>query len=92
MPPQIVRDTAPGHAADLGADQLDRDEQRITHHHRPGEPQPELRADLAVRADAAGIVVRRAGHQPGADGLADVAVFFGLWFERVRRHLKYSAR
>ena len=67
MPPEIGGDAAPGDAADPGADLLDRGHQRIGEHHRPADGVAELRADLGIGRDAAGIVVGGAGDQSGAE-------------------------
>ena len=63
---------APRNAADARADELDRDHQRQRQRHGPQHRVAELRAGLGIGGDAAGIVVRRAGDQAGAQrGRAD---------------------
>ena len=57
---------APRNAADARADELDRDHQRQRQRHGPQHRVAELRAGLGIGGDAAGIVVRRAGDQAGA--------------------------
>ena len=52
--------------ADARADELDRDHQRQRQRHGPQHRVAELRAGLGIGGDAAGIVVRRAGDQAGA--------------------------
>jgi hypothetical protein len=65
MPPQITSDAKAGHPADPRADLLDRCHQRVAEQQRPGEAISELRADLRIGGDAAGIVIRRPGIKPG---------------------------
>ncbi len=60
---EIAGDAAPGHPADPRADLLDRAHQRPGEEHHPGKAEAELRADLRVSGDAAGIVVRRASDE-----------------------------
>ena len=56
----------------MRADELDRDHQRQRQRHGPQHRVAELRAGLGIGGDAAGIVVRRAGDQAGAQrGRAD---------------------
>ncbi len=69
MPPQVAGDAVSGDAADAGADLLDRHHQRIAEHQRPGQAKAELRADLRIGRDTAGIVVRCASDQAGAHDL-----------------------
>ena len=54
-----------GGAADAGADLLDRDHQGIGEQHCPADAEAELRAGLAVSADAGGIVVEAPVMSPG---------------------------
>ena len=80
QPPRIVFTHILGNAhaggrADPRADRLDRDEQRKAKKHRPGQPEPELRAHLAVSADARWIIIRRPGYQPGPQHLQWRAAF-----------------
>ena len=56
---------------DLGADKLDRRHQRIGQHHRPEHVEAELGAGLRIGRNAARVVVRRAGDEPGAELLED---------------------
>ena len=53
MPAHIAGEAAPGHAADLRADHLDRAHQRIGQEQRPAEAVAELRAGLRIGGDAA---------------------------------------
>ncbi len=55
------------HPADMGADQLDRRHQREGQDHRPQQPIAELRPGLRIGRDAARIVVRGAGDDPGPE-------------------------
>ena len=73
QPGRIVRadiagDPHSGHTADAGADLLDRGHQREGEQHHPAHAKAELCPSLGVGGDAAGIVVRRAGDQPRAEG------------------------
>jgi len=65
--PQVLRDAASGGRANLRADRLDRGQQRVAEQHCPGQAIAELRADLAIGADAARIVVGRAGDETGTE-------------------------
>ena len=77
MPLQVAGDASAGYPADLGGDLLDCDHQRKAEDEGPREVITELRADLAVRADAAGIIVSRAGNQTGAEALEKTANSLG---------------
>ena len=65
--PEVLRDAAPGDAADAGGDGLRHRHQRIAEQQDPGELIAELRADLAVGRDAARIVVGGAGDEAGSE-------------------------
>ena len=56
-----------GNATDACRHGLDRHHQRIAEQLSPEHGVPELRADLRIRGDTAGIVVRRAGDQARAE-------------------------
>ena len=73
---QIGGDAETGDAADAGADLLNRGHQGIGEHHRPADGIAELRADLRIGGDAAGIVVGGAGDQSRAE-LGPKAEFHG---------------
>src|SRR3954453_20264684 len=61
---EVAGNAMPRGAAEAGADLLDRHHQRIGQQHCPADAEAELRAGLAVGADARGIVVRRASDEP----------------------------
>jgi hypothetical protein len=63
----VAGDALAGYPADLGANFLDRRHQRPGEQHDPSHAVAELRTDLRVSSDAARIVVRGAGDQPGAE-------------------------
>lgn len=63
---QVVGDAMPRDRANARTDQLGDDQQRVAEHHDPREAEAELRANLAVGTDTAGIIIRRAGDQSGA--------------------------
>ncbi len=63
MSAEILRDTMPGNTANPSTDLLDCRHQREAEHHGPGQTISELRTDLTVGCDTAGIVVRRPCHQ-----------------------------
>ena len=71
MPADIAGNAAPGDAADPAGDFLDRGHQRKGQQHGPADAVAELRAGLAVGADAGGIVVGGAGDQAGAERLEE---------------------
>src|SRR5262249_13384127 len=73
-----ARYAVPGDAADAGGNLLDCRHQRKGQHHGPADAVAELRAGLAVGADARGIVVRGAGDQAGAQRLSEGAEAQGL--------------
>ena len=73
MPARIARNAVPGDAADARGDFLDRRHQRKRQQHGPADAVAELRAGLAVGADARRIVVGRAGDQAGAERLQRIA-------------------
>jgi len=54
---------APGDPADFGGDLLNDGEQGKAQDECPGQPIAELGTDLAVGADSAGVIIRRAGDQ-----------------------------
>jgi len=55
--PEVCCDAPARDSPDLGRDDLDDGQKREAQGEGPGEAVAELRADLAVRADAAGVVV-----------------------------------
>jgi hypothetical protein len=57
--PEVCCDAAARHTSDLARDDLDYRQQREAQGEGPGEAIAELRADLAVRADPARVVVGR---------------------------------
>jgi hypothetical protein len=61
----VARQAAAGDPPDLAADQLDGGHQRIGQQHGPQQAVAEPRAGLGIGGDARGIVVGRAGDQPG---------------------------
>ena len=61
---EVARDAPARDAPDLGADLLDARHQRVREQHGPEQPIAELRPDLGVRRDAAGVVVGRPRDQP----------------------------
>ena len=73
MPAHIARYAMAGDAADARGNFLDRHHQRKRQQHGPADAVAELRAGLAVGADARRIVVGRAGDQPGAERLQRIA-------------------
>ena len=78
MAADICGDPTTGHAPDLCRDLLNDDHQREGEDERPGEAIAKLRADLAVRANARRIVVRRPGDEAGAEaGEEAFAVLLG---------------
>ena len=66
LAPQVLRDAAPGDAADPAADLLDDDHEGEAEQHGPGEAVAELSSDLAVGRDPARVVVGRTGDQARA--------------------------
>ena len=70
--PQVLAEACPCDPADVRADQLHCSHQRIGEDHGPQQAVAELRARLGVSGDAAGIVVRGAGHDARTDVLADL--------------------
>ena len=64
MAAQVLCDAGAGHPPDLRRHFLDDDHQRKGQHEGPGQGIAELCADLAMRTDAARIVVGRAGDKP----------------------------
>ena len=81
MPLHIPGDANTGDAADVSRDFLNDDHQRKAENECPGEAVAELGTDLAMGADAAGIVVRRAGDQAWAERLEERAhsARIGFW-------------
>lgn len=67
MASQIAGDSGTRDSPDLGGDLLDYDHQRKTEDKGPGKAIAELGADLAVGADAAGIVVGAPVISPGTN-------------------------
>ncbi len=67
MPANVAGDAVPGDAADPRRNFLDRRHQRKRQQHGPADAIAELRAGLAVGADAGGIVIGRASDQARAD-------------------------
>src|SRR5947209_19684778 len=63
MPARIARNAMPGDAADTRGNFLDRRHQRKRQQHGPADAVTELRAGLAVGADAGRIVVGGAGDE-----------------------------
>ena len=63
MPPKIVRDAAPGDAADFGRNLLDNDHQGEAEQKGPRKLEAKLCADLTMRADPAGVVVCRSSYE-----------------------------
>ena len=80
MPPQIMRNAAPGDAADFGRDLLDHDHQRKTEDEGPRQGEAELRAYLAVGGDAAGVVVRSPGHEARPQSTPQASEQAVRWF------------
>jgi hypothetical protein len=74
MAPEIRGDPPARHPADLGRDDLDHGEQREAQRKGPRKLVAELRTDLAVRTNAAGIVVGGARNQPWAKPRQETAV------------------
>jgi len=72
VPADIAGDAAPGDAADPRGNLLDRDHQRKCQQHGPADAVTELRAGLAVGADAGGIVVGGAGDQSRAEAFEKI--------------------
>ena len=96
MPAQIAGDAKAGDAADAGADLLDRDHQRVAEHQRRGQAVAELRADLRIGGDPAGIVIRRPGDQARPEHPEQLQAIGRLGLIGLRRfrqgcvHLRYS--
>ena len=72
MPADIAGDTVSGDPADTRGNFLDRRHQRKRQQHGPADAVTELRAGLAVGADAGGIVVGGAGDQAGAEAFEKI--------------------
>ena len=92
MPADIAGDAAPGDAADARGNFLDRRHQRKRQQHGPADAVTELRAGLAVGADAGGIVVGGAGDQAGAEAFEKILKpkrFFALGFQRRLRTIRF---
>ena len=64
---KIAGDPLAGDATDPGADLLNCDHQWIAEQHGPRDRKAELRAGLAIGANAAGVVVRCSGDEPGSE-------------------------
>ena len=75
MTPKVAGDPAARGPTDVGRYELDDREQREGEGKGPREAIAELRPDLAVRADAAGVVVRRAGDEPRTELRQEVLPF-----------------
>src|SRR6185312_14756895 len=63
MPPKIVRNAAPGDAADFGCNLLDNDHQGKAEQKGPRKLKSKLRANFAMRGDPARVVVCRSGYE-----------------------------
>jgi hypothetical protein len=89
VPAQIAGDAEAGDATDPRANLLDRCHQRVAEHQRPGQAVPELRADLRIGGDAAGVVIRRPGDQARPQHLEQLSAgrLPGLVAHRVVRHV-----
>ena len=85
MPADIAGNAVPGDAADARGNFLDRRHQRKRQQHGPADAVTELRAGLAVGADAGGIVVGGAGDQARPEAFEKAAKtkrFFALGLQR----------
>jgi hypothetical protein len=71
----VARKAAAGDPADVRADQLNRDHERVGKQLRPTQAEAELRAGLGIGGYAAGVVVRGAGDQAGAHYVAELRTF-----------------
>lgn len=67
MAAQVAGNAGAGHAPDFGGNFLDRHHERKTQYEGPGQTIAERRADLAVRANPARVVVGRARNQSGTE-------------------------
>ncbi len=74
VPLQVAGDTAARHPSDPRADFLDGAHQRPAKEEGPAEVEAELRAGLGIGGDAAGIVVRGAGDESGAQDLEHIGL------------------
>src|SRR5205814_9485444 len=86
MPADVAGYAVAGDAADPRRNLLDRRHQWKGQQHGPADAVTELRTGLAVGADTRGIVVGRAGDQPGAerfDELAEAEGWAGVGRRRV---------
>jgi hypothetical protein len=90
VPAQISGDAKAGDAADPRADLLDRRNQRIAEHQRPGQAVAELCTDLGIGGDAAGIVVRRAGDEARPQHLEQLSL--GRCLGGVERYVAHGDR
>ena len=66
VPTQVPGNSGAGDPADLRGDLLDHHHQREADDERPDQAVPEFRADLAMRADPAGVIIRGARDQARA--------------------------
>ena len=66
LPDDVAGETAPRSAPDARADFLHRRHQRIGDDHRPKQTEAIERTGLRICGNAAGVIVRSAGDQPGA--------------------------
>ena len=67
MASQVAGDTAAGDPSDFRCDKLNDSEQREGERERPRQRVPELGTNLAMRSDAAWIVVGRTGDETGTE-------------------------
>jgi hypothetical protein len=76
MPPEVSGDSAPGDPSDLGGDELNDRQQRKGQREGPRKRVAEARADLAVRANAARIVVGGASDNARPEFRQEAVVLF----------------